>query len=102
MRCPSTREPQECFRDGEPESLAGGFKLDIGNPVALAPAQARLFILALEGCRPPSEQRRLYVLEYVDADDGIQTAVDSASDHWHHATGGAHVKLGGLGTERVC
>jgi hypothetical protein len=29
--------------------LAGGFKLDIGNPVALAPAQASLFILALEG-----------------------------------------------------
>jgi hypothetical protein len=29
--------------------LAGGFKLDIGNPVALAAAQAGLFILALEG-----------------------------------------------------
>jgi hypothetical protein len=29
--------------------LAGGFKLDIGNPIALAPAQAGLFILALEG-----------------------------------------------------
>ena len=28
--------------------LAGGFKLDIGNPVALAPAQAGLFILTLE------------------------------------------------------
>jgi hypothetical protein len=31
-----------------PERLAGGFKLDVGNPVALAPAQAVLFILALE------------------------------------------------------
>jgi len=30
-------------------SLAGAFKLDIGNPGALAPAQAGLFILALEG-----------------------------------------------------
>jgi hypothetical protein len=29
--------------------LAGAFKLDIGNPVALASAQAGLFILALEG-----------------------------------------------------
>ena len=29
--------------------LAGGIKLDIGNPVALAPAQAGPFILALEG-----------------------------------------------------
>jgi hypothetical protein len=29
--------------------LASGFKLDIGNPVALAPVQAGLFILALEG-----------------------------------------------------
>ena len=56
---------------GEPERLASGVKLDIGNPVALAPAQAGLFILALEGCRRASEQRRLYVLECVDTDDGI-------------------------------
>ena len=41
---------------GEPERLASGVKLDIGNPVALAPAQAGLFILALEGCRRASEQ----------------------------------------------
>lgn len=40
---------QEQFRGGESGYLAGGFKLDIGNPVALAPAQASLFILALEG-----------------------------------------------------
>jgi hypothetical protein len=32
----------------EPDRLANGFKLDFGNPVALAPAQAGLFILALE------------------------------------------------------
>src|SRR5262245_3306022 len=31
------------------ECLAGAFKLDISNPVALAPAQAGWFILALEG-----------------------------------------------------
>ena len=84
------------------ERLADGFKLDIGNPVALAPVQARLLIFALEGCRRALEQRRLYVLKRIDADDGIQAAVDSASDHRHHATGGAHVKLGSLGTERVC
>ena len=60
-----------------------------------------MFILALEGCRRASEQRRLYVLECVDADDGIQAAVDSAGDHWHYATGGAHVELGSLGAERV-
>jgi hypothetical protein len=84
-----------------PSCLAGGFKLDIGNPIALAPAQARLFILALEGCGRAPEQRKLYVLECVDADDGIQAAVDSAGDHRHHATGGAHVKLGSLGSERV-
>src|SRR5215510_7911917 len=59
---------QERFRDGEPERLAGGFKPDIGNPVALAPAQAGLFILALEGCRRVSEQRRFYILKCVDAD----------------------------------
>ena len=40
---------QERFRDDESGYLAGGFKLDICNPVALAPAQASLFILALEG-----------------------------------------------------
>ena len=39
---------QERFRNGEPDRLANGFKLDFGNPVALAPAQAGLFILALE------------------------------------------------------
>src|SRR3974377_2105240 len=61
-------------QDGELERLACSFKLDIGNPVALAPIQARLFILALEGCRRASEQRRLYVLECVDADDCIQAA----------------------------
>src|SRR5436190_22337041 len=83
------------------DRLTGSFKLDISNPVARAPAQARLFILALEGCRRASEQRRLYVLECVDADDGIQAAVDSAGDHRHHTTGGAHVKLGSLGGERV-
>jgi hypothetical protein len=44
-------EQQQCFRDGEPKRLASGVKLDIGNPVALAPAQAGLFILALEGCQ---------------------------------------------------
>jgi hypothetical protein len=37
------------YRDDGFGCLAGGFKLDIGNPVALAPAQAGLFILALEG-----------------------------------------------------
>src|SRR5215831_17262741 len=89
------------FQDGDPERLAGGVKLDIGNPVAFAPAQADLFILALEGCRGASEQRRLYVLECVDADDGVEAAVDSAGDHRHHATRGAHVKLRSLGAERV-
>src|SRR5262249_21922435 len=87
--------------NGEPERLAGGVKLDIGNPVALPPAQAGLFILVLEGWRRASEQRRLYILECVDADDGVEAAVDSAGDHRHHATGGAHVKLGGLWAERV-
>jgi hypothetical protein len=47
---------------GEPERLAGGFKPDIGNPVALAPAQAGLLILVLEGGRRVSEQRRFYIL----------------------------------------
>ena len=94
-------EQQESFRDGEHEGRAGGFTLDIGNPVALAPAQARFFILALKGCRRGSQQRTLYVLERVDADDGIQAAVDSAGDHRHHATGGAHMKLGSLGAERI-
>ena len=94
-------EQQESFRDGEHEGLAGGFKLDIGNPVALAPAQARFFILALERRRQAPEQRRLYVLECVDTDDGVKVVVDSAGDHRHHATGGADVKLGSLGAERV-
>ena len=94
-------EQQDRFRDGEPERLARGFKLDIGNPVAFAPGQADLFILALEGCRGASEQRRLYVLECVDADDGVEAAVDSAADHRHHATRGAHVKLRSLGAEHV-
>jgi len=39
----------------KPDRLAGGVKLDIGNPVALAPAQAGLFILTLVGCRRSSE-----------------------------------------------
>src|SRR5262245_44192334 len=82
-------------------SLASGVKLDISNPVELAPAQAGLFILALEGCRRASELRRLYVLECVDANDGVEAAVDSAGDHRHHATRGANVKLGSLGAERV-
>ena len=94
-------EQQERFRVGEPARLADGFKPDIGNPVALAPAQTGLFILALEGCRRASKQRRFYILKCVDADDGIQAAVDSAGDHRHHTTGGAHVKLGSLGAERV-
>jgi len=85
----------------KPERLAGGLKLDIGNPVALAPTQAGLFVLALESCRRASEQRRLYVLECVDADDGVEAAVDSAGDDRHHATRGAHVKLRSLGAKRV-
>jgi hypothetical protein len=105
MRCSKDThlvgDQQEWFRNGEPERLAGGFKLDIGNPVALAPAHAYLFILALEGCWRASEQPRLYVLECVDADDGVEAAVNSAGDHRHHATRGAHVKLGSLGAERV-
>jgi hypothetical protein len=94
-------EQQDRFRDGEPERLARGFKPDIRNPVALAPAQAGLFILALEGCRRASKQRRFYILKCVHADDGVEAAVDSAGDHRHHATPGAHVKLGSLGAERV-
>jgi len=94
-------EQQDRFRDGEPERLARCFKPYIRNPVALAPAQAGLFILALEGCRRASEQRRFYILKCVDADDGVEAAVDSAGDHRHHATPGAHVKLGSLGAERV-
>ena len=70
---------------GEPGRLAGGFKLDIGNPVVLASAQAGFFILALERRRQAPEQRRLYVLECVDTDDGIKAVVDSAGDHRHHA-----------------
>jgi hypothetical protein len=79
-------EHQDRFRDGEPECLARGFKPDIGNPVALAPAQAGLFILALEGCRRASEQRRFYILKCVDADDGVEAiAADSGvvSADWH-------------------
>ena len=64
--------------------LAGGVKPDIGDPIALAPAQAGLFILALEGCRRASEQRRFYILKCVDADDGVEAAVDPAGDHRHH------------------
>jgi hypothetical protein len=94
-------EQQDRFRDGEPERLARGFKPDIGNPIALAPAQAGLFTLALEGCRRASKQRRFYILKCVHADDGVEAAVDSAGDHRHHATPGAHVKLGSLGAERV-
>ena len=94
-------EQQGRFRDGEPERLARGFKPDIGNPIALAPAQAGLFTLALEGCRRASKQRRLYILKCVHADDGVEVAVDSAGDHRHHATPGAHVKLCSLGAERV-
>ena len=41
-------DPVGVQQDGEPDRLANGFKLDFGNPVALAPAQAGLFILALE------------------------------------------------------
>ena len=47
----------------ETRVLAGDVKLDTGNPVVLAWTQAGLFILALEGCRRASEERRLYVLE---------------------------------------
>ena len=86
---------------GEPERLADGVKLDIGNPVALAPVEAGSFILALEGRRHAPEHRRPYVLECVDADDGIKAVVDSAGDHRHHATGSADLKLGSLGAERV-
>src|ERR1700752_3328672 len=74
-------EQQGRFRDGEPERLARGFKPDIGNPVALAPAQAGLFPLVLEGCRRASKQRRFYILKCVHADDGVEAAVDSAGDH---------------------
>jgi hypothetical protein len=78
-------EQQDRFRDGEPERLARGFKPDIGNPVALAPAQAGLFTLVLEGCRRASKQRRFYILKCVHADDGVEAAVDSAGGHRHHA-----------------
>ena len=60
-----------------------------------------MFILALEGCRRMPEQLRLYVFECIDADDSIKTAVDSARDHRHYPTGGADLKLGSLGAERV-
>src|SRR6202043_2659925 len=69
-------EQQDRFRDGEPERLARGFKPDIGNPVALAPAQAGLFTLVLEGCRRASKQRSFYILKCVHADDGVEAAVD--------------------------
>ncbi len=94
-------EQQGRFQDGQPERLARGFKPDIGNPVALAPAQSGLVTLVLEGCRRASKQRRFYILKCVHADDGVEAAVDSAGDHRHHATPGAHVKLGSLGAERV-
>jgi hypothetical protein len=64
-------EQQGRFRDGEPERLARGFKPDIGNPVALAPAQAGLFTLVLEGCRRASKQRRLYILKCVHAEAAV-------------------------------
>jgi len=34
------------------------------------------------------EQRRIYVIEGVDVEDGIQAATDSAGDYRHHATVG--------------
>jgi hypothetical protein len=71
-------EQQDRLRDRQPERLARGFKPDIGNPIALAPAQAGLFTLALEGCRRPSKQRRFNILKCVHADDGVEAAVDSA------------------------
>src|SRR5215469_6327190 len=97
----SARASSDDSEMDKPERLAGGIKLDIGNPVALAPAQAGLFILALEGCRPVSKQRRLYVLECVDADDRVEALVDSAGDHRHDATRRAHVKLRSVRAERI-
>jgi hypothetical protein len=82
--------------------LTGGFKPDIGNPVTLASAQSGLFIFAFEHCRRTSEQRRFYILECVDADNGVEAAVDSTGDHRHHTKPAAHVKLGSLGAKHVC
>jgi hypothetical protein len=71
------------------------------SAIQFAPVEAGSFILALERRRGAPEHRRLYVLECVDADDGIKAVLDSAGDHRHHATGSADLKLGSLGAEGV-
>jgi hypothetical protein len=75
--------------------------LDIGNPVAPPSREARVFSFTIEACRRTTKERLIDILERVDANNSIKTAVDAAGDDRHYAAPGASMKIRGSGTERV-
>ena len=84
------------------QPLSAAFnKFDIADPVALAPTQARFFILGIERRAHAAQQRSIDVLKCVHIHDGIEASVEAAGDHWHHAARGADMEVGGPGAESV-
>src|SRR5882757_7764528 len=91
----------------------GGFALDrraisasldeshVGDPVPGTACEANILAFLLEGCCRALNEQRCYVFKRVDADDGVEMAVDTACDHRDDAAAGADVKLGGVGPEGI-
>ena len=73
----------------------------VGDPVPRAACQSNILALLPEGCSRAPDERRWYAFERVDADDGVEMAVDAARDYRDDAAAGADVKLGGSGPEGI-
>src|ERR1700694_194552 len=75
--------------------------LNIGNPIALASREARLFPFTIEACRRTTKERLINTFECIDADNRVKMVVDPAGDDGHYAAPGAGVELCGSGAECV-
>ena len=90
------------MRVGCPKGLGAAFDVfDIGNPVALASREARLFPFTVEACRCTTKKRKINTFEGVDADNRVKMIVDLAGDHRHYAASSASVELCSSSTEGV-
>src|SRR5438309_1010711 len=64
---------------------SGAMDLRLRTRVALPAREARVGSLAIEICRCTTQERWIYAFERVDADNGVEMAVDPAGDDRHDA-----------------
>jgi hypothetical protein len=82
------------MRVGCTKGLGATFDVfDIGNPVALASREARLYPFTVEACRCTTKERLIDTFEGVDADNRVKVVVDPACDDGHYAASSASVEL---------